>query len=105
MRSTHISRRAAEAAYDGTDEFDVLAAQEDAVLAFERLEVAEELDAVTEEIERELSVASQLERYAFLYDFTDQTRASRTRRRAGRRALAAVPARLSITASAEGEAA
>ena len=83
MRSAHISRRAAEAAYDGMDEnYDVLAAQDWS---------AAQLDAVAEETELFLSAAELAAMHDYLHDFRDQRGAGRRQRRAGRSVLRALP--------------
>ncbi|MFI9449209.1 hypothetical protein [Amycolatopsis sp. NPDC052450] len=63
------------------------------------------IDALLEQVDRELAADEHAASAAFLYDFTDQRRASRTRRRAGREALRSLPTRLPITRQAGTEAA
>lgn len=92
MRSAHISRRAAEAAYDGMDEnYDVLAAQ-----AWS----AAQLDAVAEETELFMSAAELAAMHDYLHDFRDQRGAGRRQRRAGRSVLRALPTVAQHTATA-----
>ncbi|AGM10126.1 hypothetical protein AORI_7544 [Amycolatopsis keratiniphila] len=45
------------------------------------------IDALLEEVDRELAADEHAASAAFLYDFTDQRRAARARRRAGRQVL------------------
>jgi hypothetical protein len=101
MRSAHISRRSAEFAYDGTDEFDVLAVQESAALAFDRLE----LDTAVEKIELSLTAAELAAMNDYLHDFRDQRGAGRRQRRAGRTVLRSLPTRAPVARVVEGEAA
>ncbi|WP_410662794.1 hypothetical protein [Amycolatopsis sp. lyj-84] len=63
------------------------------------------IDALLEEVDRELAADEHAASAAFLYDFTDQRRAGRARRRAGREALRSLPVRLPVSAPAENEAA
>lgn len=63
------------------------------------------IDALLEEVDRELAADEHAASAAFLYDFTDQRRATRTRRRAGREALRSLPSRLPISGPAATEAA
>ncbi len=63
------------------------------------------IDALLQDVDRELAADEHAASAAFLYDFNDQRRASRARRRAGREALRTLPARLPLARPFEIEAA
>ncbi|MEC3974587.1 hypothetical protein [Amycolatopsis sp. H20-H5] len=92
MRSAHITRHTAEAAFDGFNSEDVSAVQDDAAKSWELAEIERDGDLdslyeLAESVEIDLTADEIAARDAFLYDFTDQVRATRSRRRTGRRAL------------------
>ncbi|MEU4672441.1 hypothetical protein AB0F91_31810 [Amycolatopsis sp. NPDC023774] len=101
MRSAHISRRQAEAAFDGTDEFDVLAVQDAAARASDR----RDLEDAAEELELYLAATEVAAMHDFLHDFRDQRGAGRRQRRAGRTVLRSLPVRAQATRAIEDEAA
>jgi hypothetical protein len=101
MRSAHITRRQAEAAFGELDA-DVSALQQEVATA---LELSFEIDRVVEVVDLELTAEEQAAMVRFLHDFTDTRRAHRTRRRASREMLRALPGRIVPSAAAEGEAA
>ncbi|MFE3175553.1 hypothetical protein ACFXPA_26280 [Amycolatopsis sp. NPDC059090] len=63
------------------------------------------IDALLQEVYGELEAEEHAAEAAFLCDLTDQTRAHRSRRRAGRTVLRSLPTRVQVTAAFEGEAA
>ena len=63
------------------------------------------IDALLEEVDRELAADKFAAEAAYRFDFNDQRRVSRARRRAGREALRALPTRVRATRSFTGEAA
>ncbi|WP_037367492.1 hypothetical protein [Amycolatopsis orientalis] len=103
MRSARISRRAAEAAYDGTDEnYDVLAAQDWVSTAVDPFDV---LDAAVEETELFLSAAELAAMHDYLHDFRGQRDAGRRKRRAGRAVVRTLPSAVRPISEVESEAA
>lgn len=106
MRSTHITRHAAEALLDGVDGEDVSAIQENAAFALERSRLAIDdaaLDVAAEGLEIVLTAAELAAMHDFLHDFHDQQAAGRRRRRLGRSALRSLP--MPTARRVEGEAA
>lgn len=105
MRSAHISRRQAEAQFDGVDvEYDeVFAVQSRAACladADELIGVVDLLDEIDDELEAAARAAlSRVPR------FTDPCRAGRSRRRSDRAVLRSLPARVEVADLVEGEAA
>ncbi|MEV0065377.1 hypothetical protein [Amycolatopsis sp. NPDC050768] len=89
MRFAHITRRDAEAQLDGFDYDDVSVVQEASAFAFDRSELVwdEAFDHAAQDVELELTLAEQAEAAAFLASESNQNRAARGRRRAGRTAL------------------
>ncbi|MGV9362289.1 hypothetical protein [Amycolatopsis sp. NPDC003731] len=63
------------------------------------------IDALLEDVDRELAADEFAAEAAYRFDFNDQRRVSRARRRAGREALRALPVRVPATWSSAGEAA
>ncbi|MGY6656466.1 hypothetical protein ACXIZN_30295 [Amycolatopsis sp. TRM77291] len=109
MRSAHISRRQAEASFDGL-EFDVSAVQAAAPMAWDFLEYTDEereVDALIASVDAELAAATAAADVRVTHSFTDVRRATRSERRSGRTVLRALPSLLDTTAatSSEGEAA
>ncbi|TKG67529.1 hypothetical protein [Prauserella endophytica] len=107
MRSAHISRRQAEASFDGMDADldDVFAVQADVARLADADELADAYELL-DRLDRELAAAS----HAALVRaprFTDPRRAGRSRRRANRVVLRSLPTRLDIAelSDVEGEAA
>ncbi|SEF30178.1 hypothetical protein SAMN05421837_10543 [Amycolatopsis pretoriensis] len=95
---TNVYRRRIDAAVSVTDEFAGEAVYPDGLT-----EAA--IDAMLQDVYGELAADEQAAEAAYRYDFTDQRRASRARRRAGREALRALPTRVQVIRSADGEAA
>lgn len=63
------------------------------------------IDSLLEEVDRELAADEFAAEAAYRFDFNDQRRVSRARRRAGRKALRALPTRVQPTRPFDGEAA
>jgi hypothetical protein len=105
MRSAHISRRQAEAQFDGVDvEYDeVFAVQSRAVQLTDAEELAGALDLL-DEIDDELEAAA-LAALSRVPRFTDPCRAGRSRRRADRAVLRSLPVRIEAADVIDGEAA
>ncbi|WP_435120166.1 hypothetical protein [Amycolatopsis thermoflava] len=105
MRSAHLSRRQAEASFDGidTDYEDVFAVQAHAVQFNDASELADAADLL-EEIDRELAAAS-IAALMRAPRFTDARRAGRSRRRANRTTLRSLPQQLPVSELIEGQAA
>jgi len=105
MRSAHLSRRQAEASFDGIDADydDVFAVQANAVQFADAAELADVADLL-EEMDRELAAAT-VAALTRAPRFTDARRAGRSRRRASRTALRALPQQLPVSELIEGRAA
>jgi hypothetical protein len=101
MRPAHITRRQAEAAFGELDT-DVSALQEQVATSFD---LGFEVDRVVEIVDLELTAEEHAAMLRFLHDFTDTRRAHRTRRRASREMLRALPGRIAPTVAAKSEAA
>jgi hypothetical protein len=82
MRSAHITRRQAEAAFDGLDA-DVSALQEGVARAFD-VDGGYGIDDVGEPVELVLTAREQIEMHRLLHDDTDQAPGWHSSRRAGR---------------------
>jgi hypothetical protein len=108
MRNAHITRRQAEASFDGLDA-DVSAVEAAAAMAWDYLDYAgqeeREIDALLASVDRELAAATAAANVRVTHTFTDARRANRATRRTGRTVLRTLPTRLDTTATAEGEAA
>lgn len=105
MRTAHLSRRQAEASFDGIDtEYeDVFAIQAGAVQYADAVELADVADLL-DKVDRQLAAA----RTAALIRaprFTDPRRAGRSRRRSDRATLRALPVRLDPAGLVQAEAA
>jgi hypothetical protein len=81
MRSAHITRRQAEAAFDGLDA-DVSALQGEVAVSFDRYQI--EIDRLIEEVDRELAAEERTATVRLIHSFTDRQRAQRACRRANR---------------------
>jgi hypothetical protein len=99
MRSAHITRRQAEAAFGGLDA-DVSALQEGVAMRFD-VDGRHGIDEVVESVELVLTAEEQAEMFRFLHGFTDQRRARRTNRRAGRSALRSLSAGVAVAGTGE----
>ncbi|MGW4488850.1 hypothetical protein ACWEOE_34055 [Amycolatopsis sp. NPDC004368] len=97
MRSTHINRRKLDTAGVYVDEAAAEGVSPDGL-------TEAVIDALIEQVDLDLSADEFAAEAAFRCDFTDQRRASRTRRRAGRTVLRSLPTRVSF-AALDGEAA
>lgn len=107
MRSAHITRRAAEASFDGMD-VDVSAVQAAAATALDYMDYTDEergIDALIASVDRELATAMAAATMRVTHTFTDARRANRSHRRTGRTVLRSLPSRLDVTVASEGEAA
>ena len=101
MKTARITNpTATEALFPLVDDLISSVAREDEMAA----EVAE-IDALVEEAEREWIAADLEESFRVSRDLTDQVRARRTHRRAGREVLRSLPSRLDITDVRMGKAA
>lgn len=101
MRSAHISRRQAEATFDGLDmDEDVFAVQEDFEMRAEREEAAR----YVEEMERLLELERRQAHYR-VPRFNDRIGAQRALRRSESTVLRALPVRLPVVDGFESEAA
>jgi hypothetical protein len=101
MRSAHISRRQAEALFDGLDDdYDAFAVQEHELLGAERIEI----DAYVEDMERALAQEQREAQYR-VPRFNDRMRVRRAHRRADRTVLRSLPVRLDVADVIEGKAA
>jgi hypothetical protein len=99
MRSAHITRRQAEAAFGGLDA-DVSALQEGVATAFD-VDGGYGIDEVVESVELVLTAQEQIEMHRFLHEGIDQSRARRSIRRAGRSVLRSLSAGVDATADAD----
>jgi hypothetical protein len=63
------------------------------------------IDALLQDVDRELAADAAAAAAEFRCDFNDQVRTSRSRRRAGREVLRSLPARVQAVTAFEGEAA
>ncbi|ASR34033.1 hypothetical protein BAY61_02435 [Prauserella marina] len=109
MRSAHISRRQAEASFDGLDA-DVFAVQDAAARASDYTGYTDEereIDALIASVDEELAAATLAASVRVTHSFTDTRRAHRTNRRADRTVLRSLPTRFDLgeVASSESEAA
>ncbi|MEU8631404.1 hypothetical protein AB0C38_04485 [Amycolatopsis sp. NPDC048633] len=95
---TNISRRRIDAAALFADEFVGEAVHPDGL-------TEASIDSLLEDVDRELAADDSAAEAAYRFDFNDQRRVSRARRRAGREALRALPTRVQVTWSSSGEAA
>ncbi|MFJ9787814.1 hypothetical protein ACIRSS_50145 [Amycolatopsis sp. NPDC101161] len=95
---TNVYRRLTDAAVSAADEFAGEAVYPDGLT-----EAA--IDALLQDVYGELAADESAAQAAYRYDFNDQRRVSRARRRAGREALRALPTRVKLTRPFEGEAA
>ncbi|HJQ48294.1 MAG TPA: hypothetical protein VJ870_18525 [Amycolatopsis sp.] len=101
MRSAHISRRQAEAHFDGLDDdYDAFAFQEHEGLRAER----DEIERYVEDMERALA-REEREALSRVPRFNDRSRVRRAHRRADRTTLRSLPVRLDVTDLLENEAA
>ncbi|WP_372671299.1 hypothetical protein [Amycolatopsis kentuckyensis] len=82
---TNVSRRLTDAAVSSADEFAGEAVYPDGLT-----EAA--IDALLQNVYGELAADESAAQAAYRYDFNDQRRVSRARRRAGREALRVLPA-------------
>lgn len=99
MRSAHITRRQAEASFDGLDA-DVSAVQAAAVIGLDYLDTTgeeREIDALIASVDRELAAEAETAIARVTHSFTDARSAHRTSRRAGRTVLRSLPARIEDT--------
>jgi hypothetical protein len=100
MRSAHITRRQAEAAFDGLDaDEDVFALQEEVVMRAERAEIERLIESV------ELELASERLAESARVRLDGPRSASRARRRSERVALRSLPHRGDVAELVDGEAA
>ncbi|MGW4058653.1 hypothetical protein ACWEGE_10240 [Amycolatopsis sp. NPDC004747] len=95
---TNIYRRRIDATVSTADEFAGEAVYPDGLT-----EAA--IDAMLQDVYGELAADESAAKAAYRFDFNDQRRVSRARRRAGREALRALPARVPATWASDGEAA
>lgn len=105
MRYAHISRRQAEARFDGMDADyeDVFAVQAQVARTADVSELAG-VSALLDAFEAELEAAGQLA-LTRVPRFTDPVRAGRSRRRSDRAVLRALPVRAEVVDLVDGEAA
>jgi hypothetical protein len=107
MRSAHITRRQAEASFDGLDA-DVSAVQAAAATALDCLswegEEEREIDALMASVDQKLAAEAEAAIVRVTHSFTDSRSAHRASRRAGRTVLRALPTHLDVT-RVDGEAA
>lgn len=95
---TNVYRRRIDVTVSAADEFAGEAVYPDGLT-----EAA--IDALLQDVYGELAADEHAAEAAYRYDFNDQRRVSRARRRAGREALRALPARVQVSRPFEGEAA
>lgn len=101
MRSAHIIRRQAEASFDGLN-VDVSAGEDHYPDGLDESTI----DALIASVDAELAAATVAADVRVTHSFTDVRRATRSRRRADRTALRALPSLLDTTAaSTDGQAA
>lgn len=95
---TNVNRRRIDAAVSATDEFAGEAVYPDGL-------TEADIDALLQDVYGELAADESAAEAAFRYDFNDQRRVSRARRRAARVALRSLPVQVPTTWSFDGEAA
>ncbi|WP_326566924.1 hypothetical protein VSH64_34450 [Amycolatopsis rhabdoformis] len=104
MRYANITRRQAEASFDGLDA-DVFAVQDAAARAADYLGFAEDersIDALIASVDEELAATVLAATARVKHSFTDSRRAHRTRRREEGATLRALPTRFDTTATTVG---
>jgi hypothetical protein len=105
MRNAHITRRQAEASFDGLDA-DVFAFQDADSRAWDYSGYAEDersIDALIASVDEELAAAIVAASTRVAHSFTDARRAHRTRRRTDRTVLRSLPTRFDSTETVRGE--
>ncbi|WP_199430841.1 hypothetical protein [Qaidamihabitans albus] len=103
MRTETTTGRQARELLDLATDPDISAVQREEEMHAERAEI----DQIIAEVDRELAAEARTEAWRLSREFTDQRRARRASRRAGREVLRALPTRLDVAEAAElgGEAA